>query len=170
MIDYYLPEFDYNEIHSKIINAPLDKVYNNLRHLDFAASWISRWLFKIRGLGTNAMSFDLMVDTGSFFTIYEKENNEWVVGLLADSFRMPVNLTADQDFRDWNPGKGIKIAWNFKCDVLNKDKVKVSTETRIKCLNKKSKFVFSIYWFFVRPFSGLIRREMLRILDLKCRS
>ena len=168
MIDHYLPAYDYNEIHSKIINAPVGTVYSNLRHLDFSSSWISRILFKMRGLGTNAMSFDLMVDTGSFFTVYEKENSEWVVGLLSESFKMPSTLDNNQDFRDWNPGRGIKIAWNFKCDAITKKRVRVITETRIKCLNKKSRYIFSLYWFFIRPFSGLIRREMLRILAAKC--
>ena len=96
MINHYLPDYHYNEIHYEIINAPLNKIYNNLRHLNFGESWISRLLFKIRGLKTDNMSFNKMVDTDSFFTIYEKENEEWLIGLLAESFKVSNLLKAQE--------------------------------------------------------------------------
>jgi hypothetical protein len=170
MIDNYLAEYDYNEIHHRIIHAPVDKIYNTLRHLDFSESWISRLLFKIRGLNTKNMSFDRMVDRDSFFTIYEKQNREWLVGLLAESFKAAVFLDHPENFKEWNPGKGIKIAWNFLLQENGPQNVKVSTETRILCLNRKSWFIFSLYWALVRPFSGLIRKEMLRVLQNKCQN
>ena len=61
----------------------------------------------------------------------------------------------------------IRIIWNFHFQETEKNKTQVSTETRILCLNKTSKFIFSIYWFFVKPFSGIIRREMLRLIKKK---
>jgi hypothetical protein len=167
MINYYLPDYHFNEIHSKNLKAPLDKIYRTLRQLDFSKSWVISGLFKIRGLKTNKMSFDKMIDTDSFFTIYEKENKEWVIGLLADSFKMPTLLKHLENFNDWDPGKGVKIAWNFLLQEMENGNVKVSTETRIQCLSKKAKFFFAVYWVLVRPFSGLIRLEMLRILKNK---
>lgn len=168
MIETYLPHFHYNEIHSKIINASADVIYNKLRHLNFHSSWISRWLFNLRGLSTTNMTFDRMVDNGSFFTMYEKENEEWIVGLMAKSFRSTENLQLGENFTEWDPGTGVKIAWNFKLHGLADGKVKVSTETRVQCLNRKTLLIFSVYWFFVRPFSGIIRLEMLRILKNEC--
>ena len=168
MIDAYLPHYHYNEIHSKIINAPAAVIYTKLRHLNFHSSWISRVLFKLRGLSTKNMTFDRMVDNGSFFTMHEKENEEWIVGLLAESFKFAETLQHGKNFKEWNPGSGVKIAWNFKLNGLADNKVKVSTETRVQCLNRKTLLIFSVYWFFVRPFSGLIRLEMLRILKKEC--
>ena len=160
MIDTLLPQYDFSEIHARKINASVKETYANLRQLDFRGSLISRFLFKLRGLNTKNMSFDKMVNRGSFFTIYEKENQEWIVGLLAESFTMPSLLKPDQDFRDWNPHRGVKIAWNFLLKPVTKETVEVSTETRIQCLSSKSKFIFTIYWMFVRLFSGLSRLEM----------
>ena len=36
------------------------------------------------------------------------------------------------------------------------------TETRVQCLDAASSRRFGLYWVVVRPFSGLIRRAMLR--------
>ena len=38
----------------------------------------------------------------------------------------------------------------------------LSTETRVTCGDSRSRQKFRAYWFFVRPFSGLIRRLMLK--------
>ena len=32
------------------------------------------------------------------------------------------------------------------------------------CLDPASRRAFGIYWLFVRPFSGLVRREVLRVV------
>lgn len=167
-IQYFLPQYHFNEIHSKTIRASTKKIYPVIRHLDFNASRVTRWLFKIRGLSLKNLCFDEMVDNGSFFTIYEKENEEWVIGLLSESLKTPSRLESQQSFNNWNPGRGLKIVWNFRLNTINSNMVIVSTETRVLCLNKKVKLIFSVYWFFIRPFSGLIRKEMLRILKNKC--
>jgi hypothetical protein len=39
---------------------------------------------------------------------------------------------------------------------------RLSTETRIWCLDPASRRSFRRYWFVVRPFSGLIRIALLR--------
>ena len=39
---------------------------------------------------------------------------------------------------------------------------RLTTETRVRCLSRGARWRFRIYWLFVRPFSGLIRREFLR--------
>ena len=63
--------------------------------------------------------------------------------------------------------QGPKIFWNFYFKFVSADKTIVSTETRILCLSSKTKRRFSVYWFFVRPFSGLIRLEILRLIKKK---
>jgi hypothetical protein len=36
------------------------------------------------------------------------------------------------------------------------------TETRVRCLGASSRRWFRLYWLVIRPFSGLLRRSMLR--------
>ena len=54
-----------------------------------------------------------------------------------------------------------RAAFNFLI-VAEGGGVKVSTETRIACADDGARRRFGPYWFFVRPFSGLIRRIWLR--------
>ena len=96
-----------------------------------------------------------------------KVNDEWVIGLLTKSFLLPTKLKPNENFINWNPGSGLKIAWNFKLEEKETNKIKVKTETRVQCLSKKARFWFTLYWLIVRPFSGLIRIEMLRIIKKK---
>ncbi|MEO6638943.1 MAG: hypothetical protein ABIN25_11745 [Ginsengibacter sp.] len=66
--------------------------------------------------------------------------------------------------------KNISIFWNFGFDVTEKNKTLVSTETRILCLTKKSQAAFTLYWFFIKPFSSLIRKEILRLIKRQAES
>jgi hypothetical protein len=59
------------------------------------------------------------------------------------------------------------IYWNFSFQEISPGQTRVGTETRIYCPTKKAKRKFSVYWFFVKPFSGLIRKELLRMIDKK---
>jgi len=57
-----------------------------------------------------------------------------------------------------------KVGWSFSFNERPDDTTEIITETRVLCLNTKTKFLFCIYWFFVKPYSGLIRIEMLRLI------
>jgi hypothetical protein len=63
-----------------------------------------------------------------------------------------------------------KVGWSFCFKEREDGTTEIVTETRVLCLNKTTKFVFSVYWFFIRPFSGLIRFEMLRLIKNKLTS
>lgn len=167
MINNYLPDFHFREHHNKMVNAPLQVVYPQVRHLNFNSSRIIRFLFILRGINLKDFSFDYMIDRGSFFTLDEKINQEWVIGLVTKRFLLPTRLKPKEDFKEWKPKQGVKIVWNFKLQEIENQKVDVKTETRVLCMSKKTLFWFSIYWMIIRPFSGLIRREMLRIIKQK---
>ncbi|MFQ5631279.1 MAG: hypothetical protein ACE5I1_21105 [bacterium] len=163
-LNHYLPEFDYNEIHNTTIGAPPAVVYPLVRHLDFNASLITRILFKLRGLPANDLSLDAMLCSNGFSILEELPEKEIVIGGMANSKVKPVPIENGEQFMHFNERNGLKIAWNFALIEAETGHTKVSTETRVRCLGKTTKRKFAIYWFFIRPFSGLIRREMLRIL------
>jgi hypothetical protein len=39
---------------------------------------------------------------------------------------------------------------------------KLTTETRVRCTDERSRRAFARYWYVIRPFSGLVRRSWLR--------
>ena len=65
---------------------------------------------------------------------------------------------------DFNQTGYCKLAWNFYIKRNADDTVTLSTETRILCLGQQAKSSFSIYWAVIRPFSGWIRLEMLKLI------
>ena len=46
--------------------------------------------------------------------------------------------------------------------MLTADPAQGKTETRVYCLDEVSRKRFKLYWMLIRPFSGLIRREILQ--------
>lgn len=164
-LDDYLDRYDYSEIHSRRVPAPPGPtLYRLVRHLDFSGSLLIRTLFLLRGLGTKHLTIDAMM-TGDEFTMLEEiPDGEFVIGGMAGANLKPVPIHSATGFRDFAEVDGIKIAWNFSLRPDSDEGTLVSTETRVLCLGPKMKRRFSLYWFFIRPFSGLVRLEMLRIL------
>ena len=65
----------------------------------------------------------------------------------------------------------------FALDIMNnefcfslKEKnstTELETITRIQCTDESSRKKFSRYWFFIKPFSGIIRKEILKAVKAK---
>lgn len=146
LIDKYLPDFTYNEYHKRIINASAKECFLAAKNLDMSKSFITTALMKLRGLPTKDLSLQGFIKNICFQYLEEESFIEFVID-------------ASQ--------RNTKIIWNFYFKEINENKTLVSTETRILCLTKRSKFLFSLYWFFVKPFSGIIRIEMLRLIKKK---
>ena len=46
LIDKYLPRYQYNEVHKKVINASAERCFNEAKDLDFGKSFIIKILLK----------------------------------------------------------------------------------------------------------------------------
>jgi hypothetical protein len=146
LIDKYLPQYAYNEYHQRIINASAEKCFLAAKNLDISKSFISTTLMKLRGLPTKDLHLQGFLKNMCFTYLEDDPFKEFVID-------------ASQ--------QNIIMIWNFYFKELSENKTVASTETRILCLTKRSKFLFSIYWFFIKPFSGIIRIEMLRLIKKK---
>lgn len=60
-----------------------------------------------------------------------------------------------------------KGAWNFRFEPLAGGRTRVTTVTRVAAGDAAARRSFGRYWRLIRPFSGLIRIEMLRALRRK---
>lgn len=146
LIDKYLPQYTYNEYHKLIINASAVRCFVAAKNVDMSGSYITKTLLKFRGLPTQDLSLQGFIKNICFKYLEEEPHKEFVIDASRHS---------------------TKIIWNFYFKEIENNKTIVSTETRILCLTKRSKILFSIYWFFVKPFSGITRREMLRLIKKK---
>ena len=149
LIDKYLPDYIYSEYHKRIINASAKECFLATKNLDMSKSFITKALMKLRGLPTKDLSLQGFIKNICFKYLEEDLYKEFVI-----------------DASQHNT----KIIWNFYFKEIEENKALVSTETRIFCLTTRSKVLFSLYWFFVKPFSGIIRIEMLRLIKKKAES
>lgn len=166
LIDKYLPEFTFSEKHEIVVNGPIDKVFLTTKNIDLSKSKIIVLLFKLRGIPTKRLNLQNLIEDFGFTNLEEQYPNETLIGFWARSKIEPV--TNYKDFINNTISAKSKVVWNFS--FLNNDSThtKVTTETRIQCVNTITKILFSLYWLVVRPFSGLIRIQMLKIIKRDC--
>ena len=99
----------------------------------------------------------------------ETTNVEFVLGLVGKFWALRAHilqLDAVQYTEFSQPGYA-KLAWNFAIQESAPGLVRLSTETRILCTDSHSKSRFKLYWFLIGRFSGLTRKEMLRVVKRK---
>jgi hypothetical protein len=162
LIDKYLPQYTFGEHHETVVNCPIQNVYDVARDFDLSKSKLIKFLFRLRGLPTKRMRLqDFIVDIG--FT-YLEENPPYE-NLTGFWMRPRIErIPSYEDFLNDSISSRVKVVWNFRFEEMEENKTKVSTETRILCVVPITKLTFGLYWTMVKPFSGLIRKEMLNII------
>ena len=80
-----------------------------------------------------------------------------------------LDLTADE-FGGFARAGYAKAAWNFRLRTESPTWTVLSTETRIKCFGRAALWNFRIYWSLVGPFSGLIRKAILKKVKTEAES
>ena len=169
-IDEFLPNHDFSAAFETRINAPASVVYQSLLRSDFSELWLVRVLMTIRSgkrLPRNRVPGDLRQRLqGTGFVILSEVPNEEIVTGVAGRFWRPdggrcMELTA-KDFAAFSPSGFAKAVWNFKLRADSTGSTVLSTETRVKCFGSAAFWKFRLYWTLVGPFSGLMRKAILK--------
>jgi hypothetical protein len=174
LIDSFAPNPDAVEIHRININASPDVVYRALWTANLGDSLIIKSLLALRSLPEFALhpcrslprdrkiTLQTLIDAG-FGVLAEQPGKEIVLGVSGKFWRPTGNLSPFNrpDFDKPVPTGLARAVWNFRVEGVN-DRTILSTETRVVCDDISSRRKFRAYWFLVRPFSGLIRRIMLK--------
>ena len=175
LIDEFLPDHDFAATHKTRIKAPAPVVYERLLAADFSEAWIVRVLMTLRSgrrRRVNRAPGDLRqrLEGTGFMILAEAPNDELVIGIAGKFWRPDggrcLELTAADFTRFSRPGYA-KAAWNFKLRTEGGESTVLSTETRIKCFGRAALWKFRLYWSLVSPFSGLIRKAILRHVKVK---
>lgn len=171
LIDEFLPEFDFEEKHSIAIRADAATVFEAAQNANFGESWIVRTLLTLRGMSADALTLRNL-SYSRFRILGEQPASELLIG-LAGKFWTPwgdlQDVNAD-NFKAFDRRGYAKAVWNFSLDADGSEVTRLTTETRIKCLDEGSRRSFGFYWTFVQPFSGLVRMEMLKTIKRKAES
>jgi hypothetical protein len=182
LIDEFMPHFDAVERHRTVVNAPAASVYGALRTVNLADAWPVRALLAMRGLpaalaqgrqGLRLLKTRARHHVGladfeeqGFRILAEDSPRELLIGLEGAFWRPSGNINPVEaaSFRGPIPPGTARAAWNFHIEDLGGGTCNLSTETRVHCADAASRRSFRLYWLPVRPFSGLIRRLMLRTI------
>ncbi|HLM02196.1 MAG TPA: hypothetical protein VK400_14170 [Pyrinomonadaceae bacterium] len=175
LIDEFMPVYDFDEKHETIVRASAEKVYAALDSFDFNESAVIRGLFRLRGLAAKescaeAKDFALRDMTKFGFVILgEKPNREILLGLVGKFWTLTGNLQNVEagEFSAFDKEGYAKAAWNFTLSGGGETETRLKTETRVQCTGAASRESFRFYWMFIKPFSGWIRQEMLRLVKQK---
>jgi hypothetical protein len=57
-----------------------------------------------------------------------------------------------------------KSYWSFSIQASGPNQTRLRTETRVACYGESARKKFRAYWFFVGPFSGWIRVQILKAI------
>ena len=153
--------------HSRRVRVPAAVAWAALQHADLGGSPVTRALLTLRGLrrpgARRRLTIAGLPDAG-FIPLGERPGREVVFGLVG-RFWTPsggrVRVTPEE-FRDFARPGYAKAVWTFSVDDEAPGVTRLATETRILCVDAAGRRRFRLYWLGVRPFSGLIRRAMLR--------
>ena len=182
LIDSFAPNPDASETHSVSITASRGVVYQALWKADLGGSLVIKVLLGLRSLPEIALhprrpwrrdrkiTLQTLIDAG-FGMLAEEPEQEIVLGVTGKFWRPTGNLAPfkREDFDRPVPAGLARAVWNFSVKEDEPGRTILSTETRIVCGDDESRRKFRVYWFFVRPFSGLIRRLMLRAVGRQVR-
>jgi len=168
LIDQYMPVYDVDARYQIDIHAPIERVYSAARHLNMNDSWMVRWLYRLRGLPESNLTLNGMLKWG-FILLADQASQEIVFGLIG-RFWTPSgriqSATADTFVEFQQPGYA-KVAGNFALSPQSDGIVRVTTDTRVYCPDGPSRRHFRLYWALIGPFSGIIRKEWLRLIKQK---
>ena len=179
-IDTFLPNYDFRASYQILINAPRAIVYESLLHSDFSELWLTRLLMTLRTgrrMPRHRRPGDLrqrLQGTG-FVILEEVPDDELVIGVAGRFWRPDggrcMDLTA-ADFIEFSRPGYAKVAWNFRLRTAlpETETTILFTETRIQCLGRAALWKFGIYWSLVGPFSGLIRKAILKNVKTRAES
>lgn len=175
LIDEFMPVYDVNEYHETTVRARIEKVYDALRTADLGGSPVIRLLLRLRALpailttGGHKRNLKLNLDAimkGGFVLLGENPPNEIALGLIGRFWTLSGSRcrVSAHEFTAFDMPGYAKAVWNFSLVEESAEVTRLATETRVRCLDDASRRRFRLYWALIAPFSGLIRREALRMI------
>lgn len=169
LLEKYLPRFHFNEKHSTLISASPSTVSARISELNVSDSWIVRTLLALRGIPRKTSRGIEGWKKMGFVVLEHHQDKEIILGLIGQFWKVSgkIEPCLPEEFVPYRNPDFVKAVWNFKITPREKNQVLLETETRIFCGEEKTRKKFARYWFFIRPFSGLIRIEMLKIIKRK---
>ncbi|MFD4373891.1 hypothetical protein [Streptomyces sp. NPDC058486] len=183
----FVPRPDFASRHGTVIPAPVDAVWAAWQEMEQVGGegWgpVVRGLFAVRrrlgrlrrvrrggGRGDGGTPVPEKELRDSFLLLAEDPPRETVRGIVGQWWTMGAadgrpDITGPSEFLAFDePGYAkATFSMRFAPDTATGG-TRVVTETRVMCLDEAARRAMGRYWRFIEPFSGFVRRMMLRRL------
>lgn len=166
LIDQYLPRYTFSHRYTTVVRCgDIGRVYDIARDVDLSRSRVIPLLFRLRGLPHGQWRARAFCAAMRWTELAQTPPTEFLIAYWRGG---PDNRNRRIDnvrqFCDALPGATQKVGFTFRFRQLDARRVEVDTETRVLCIGARSRFAFFCYWVLIKPFSGLVRREILRLI------
>ena len=110
-------------------------------------------------------NLDAILKSG-FVLLGENAPDEIAIGVIGKFWKLSGGRFCEDaaNFAAFDRPGYAKAVWNFSLVDLGANITRLATETRVVCSDSASRVRFRVYWALIGPFSGLIRREVLRAI------
>lgn len=176
LLDKFMPEWDFDEHHQARAVATPHQAFDAAWNLDMRASPLTCALLRMRelpyrlfkkGWDSKGLGYTLadMAEFG-FLHLAHGPPREFVLGLVGRFWTTDFGIVQlePHEFREFSQDGYAKVTSNFYFQPTPGGQTIISTETRVQCLGPAAKAGFRRYWTLIRPFSGFIRYEWLRVV------
>jgi hypothetical protein len=176
LLDRLMPEFDFRSRHTLVVAAPADAVAAAVSsyRMEEGGSPLVRALFRVRGLEPVRGTLRSALTARGFRVLAEEPGQEVVFGIAGRfwavrELRALVVLDDAEAFAAYTEPGSAKAALSLQIQPWPGG-TRLSTETRVKCVDSRGYRRFALYWALIKPFSGWIRRDVLRGIAERARA
>ena len=169
-----LPGAEFVEYHSLVIDASPERVWQALTEVEWAdLRWTKPFIAIRMSLGGNAGGSGRLLLEGPVDVVLSQPGSYVAGAKVAQPWRPrpavgPRIATLD-DLAAYDEGTWLKYGLDFALHRLPGDRTRLDTSTLCEPTDDVARRRFRPYWWLIRPFSGLIRREMLRAVARRAR-
>jgi len=182
-LDEFLPTWQFNEVHTVVVDAPPGRVFTAMKELTPAElSPLIFWMLDLRNLpaklaGKHAPTaaqtgpfLDLLY-MGGFIPLTEEPGREIIFGLVGQFWKLDGGeeppIPSPEAFLAFDDPAFAKVAANLAVTVDEQGHTHCSTETRIHVPDSKTRRKFAFYWRIISMGSAFIRVLWLKAIKKK---
>ena len=163
LLDEVLPHYDVSSSYSIRVRAKDDRVYQVLEQ-GIPTGAFTRTLMALRRLPKLFQRSECETVDQPFYRLKQLKNKELVIGIIGQFWKPVATIVpvrSLEEFLQFNREGYCKAALNLRIVPKSSEECVITTETRVLSFGQ-AKTHFVIYWRLIKPFSGIIRLEILR--------
>lgn len=170
LLDEIFPKYDVSAKYSIRVHATPENIYRVLDE-GLPLGVVTKFLMALRGIPRlfRRSRYEDVSPENSFYRLKQLENREIVIGIIGQFWKpvaRPVRIHSLGEFLSFDRDGFCKAALNLRIKENRPGICEVITETRVLSYGSAESH-FREYWRVIAPFSGLIRREILRKIKQK---